>query len=252
MDKVNNRIGAAIETVLFDLDGTLADTAPDLAYALNTLRQEHERGPLPYPHIRGHVSRGGAALVRLGFGEDLDEDAFQRLRSRFLEIYAANLCVKTRLFPNMRDILREFEASGIKWGIVTNKPAWLTDPLVEALGLARRAVCVVSGDTTDERKPHPKPLLHACELANSDPLCCLYVGDDPRDIKAGNAAGMTTLVARYGYIREEEDPQRWGADGIIDEITELLAWLKPSNVPGAPPNGRKEVGWVKGRRDEPT
>ena len=221
----NSKINRYIRTILFDLDGTLADTAPDLAYALNTLLKENGLAPLPYEHIRNHVSRGGAALVRLGFGNNLGEVHFQRLRSRFLEIYQNNLCVQTHLFPGMHKVLAHLDQNDLKWGIVTNKVAWLTDPLIKALGLDQRTECIISGDTTDEKKPHPKPLLYACKVLNSLPQDSLYVGDDPRDIQAGNAAGMTTLVANYGYIHDDQSPEDWGADGIIEAVTELLNWL---------------------------
>lgn len=218
-------------TVLFDLDGTLADTAPDLAITLNKLLAEKGLPSLPYEHIRSHVSQGGAALIHLAFGDDLDEGTFQDLRVRFLNYYASNICVNTRLFPQMDSVLRHIEDNHMKWGVVTNKQAWLTDPLLQSLGLAQRAACIVSGDTTDKKKPHPKPLLHACKIANTRPERCLYLGDDPRDIEAGNAAGMTTLAVRYGYIHESNQPEQWGADGIIDDITELLDWLRPSLSP---------------------
>ena len=221
---------AYTETILFDLDGTLADTAPDLAYALNTLLQEEGRAALPYANIRNHVSRGGAAMVRLGFGENLPVSTFENLRARFLEIYGANLCVHTRLFPGMSEVLDHIEANNMKWGVVTNKLAWMTEPLIETLGLTRRASCIVSGDTTDERKPHPKPLLHACRRSQSSAQHCIYVGDDPRDIQAGNAAGMTTLVARYGYIDDSQSPEDWGANGIIDDVIELVDWLRPDPI----------------------
>jgi phosphoglycolate phosphatase len=215
----------AIDTVFFDLDGTLADTAPDLAYALNTVLQENGFDPLAYESIRHHVSQGGSALIRLGFGSDLEEANFTRLRIRFLEIYRANLCVQTRLFPGMHTILDYIEQYGMKWGVVTNKPAWLTDPLIRALALDQRAACIISGDTTNQKKPHPRPLLYACELVNCPPQLGLYVGDDPRDIQAGKAAGLTTLVARYGYIHQDHSPEQWGADGIIETVTDLLNWL---------------------------
>lgn len=218
---------AYTETILFDLDGTLADTAPDLAYALNQLLQEEGRAALPYASIRNHVSRGGAAMVRLGFGKNLRETEFEDLRMRFLTIYGANLCVKTRLFPGMAKVLDHIEANNMKWGVVTNKLAWMTEPLLEALGLTQRAACIVSGDTTDKLKPHPKPLLHACRSSRSSAQHCIYVGDDPRDIQAGNAAGMTTLIARYGYIDNGQSPEDWGADGIIDDVSDLVDWLHP-------------------------
>ncbi len=224
------KINQHIETILFDLDGTLADTAPDLAYALNTLLKESGLALLPYEHIRNHVSRGGAALIRLGFGDHLAEADFLRLHDRFLEIYQTNLCVQTRLFPGMHKVLAHIEQNDFKWGVVTNKLAWLTDPLIRALGLEQRTPCIVSGDTTEEKKPHPKPLLHACRVLNSLPQYCLYIGDDPRDIQAGKAAGMTTLVANYGYIHDDQLPEEWGADGIIEAVTELLNWLPTTSA----------------------
>ncbi|MGH8503046.1 MAG: HAD family hydrolase [Gammaproteobacteria bacterium] len=221
-----------IDTVLFDLDGTLADTAPDMIAALSRLSREQDRAPVNPAVARGHVSRGAAGLLRLAFGHDVLEDEFERLRTRFLQIYAADLCVETRLFPGMRETLGLIERLGLKWGVVTNKPAWLTDSLIDELGLTSRAACVISGDTTDQRKPHPKPLLHACACCASDAAQCVYVGDDPRDIQAGAAAGMTTLVALYGYIAQEQDPYTWGAHGVLADITELPAWLRANA--GAP------------------
>lgn len=213
--------------VLFDLDGTLADTAPDLADALNRLLVEQGRNPLPFDDIRCHVSRGGAALVRLGFGTDTAPGDFETLRARLLELYDRRLCVRTRLFPGMGDVLGTIERAGIRWGVVTNKPARFTEPLMDRLELAHRATCVVSGDTVDQRKPHPKPLLHACGVMDVAPGSCVYVGDDPRDVQAGNSAGMQTLVAGYGYIPPDSDPTTWGADGRIGHASDLLSWLLP-------------------------
>lgn len=216
----------SVTTVLLDLDGTLADTAPDLAYAVNRLREEEGREPLPFEALRDHVSHGSTAMVRIGFPEtNEDSDRFARLRQRFLEIYDQNLFLDTKLFPGMEALLAYLEKRGMKWGVVTNKPGWLTDPLMEALGLAERAACIVSGDTTQERKPHPLPLLHACEITRSLPMECLYVGDASRDIEAGRAANMHTLIALYGYIDETQRPHEWGADGMIHEPREILDWL---------------------------
>jgi phosphoglycolate phosphatase len=211
-----------VSTVLFDLDGTLADTAPDLAYALNLLLEEEGREPLPFARIRNQVSNGSTALVRLGFGEHPE---FERLRQRFLEIYSENLFLDSRLFPGMDALLAFIERRGMQWGIVTNKPAFLTDPLVARLGLDSRAACVVSGDTTAQRKPHPEPLFHACRQAGSPPVECVYVGDASRDIEAGRAADMQTLVALYGYIEADERPQEWGATAMIEEPRHILDWL---------------------------
>jgi phosphoglycolate phosphatase len=214
-----------IRTVLFDLDGTLADTAPDLAYALNTLLKEQHKPALPYETIRPVASHGAAGLIELGFGIARDTARFIPLRERFISIYRANLTRETRLFPNMPVLLDQLTARGLNWGIVTNKPAFLTDPLIEQLGLQEDAVCVVSGDTTANRKPHPEPMLHACQLAGSKPEECLYVGDAERDIEAGNAAGMQTLVALFGYIGAQEHPETWGASGMIRAPEEILNWL---------------------------
>jgi phosphoglycolate phosphatase len=216
----------AIRTVLFDLDGTLADTAPDLGFALNTLLAEHGKSALPYATIRPVASHGAAALIGLGFGIPPADPRFKPLRERFLEIYRANLARETRLFPGMRELLDALAARDINWGIVTNKPAFLTDPLIEHLDLMEEAVCRVSGDTTTNRKPHPEPMLHASRLAGSKPQECLYVGDAARDIEAGRAAGMKTLVARFGYIGEHDQPQSWGADGMIDQPADILNWIE--------------------------
>jgi N-acetyl-D-muramate 6-phosphate phosphatase len=214
-----------IRTVLFDLDGTLADTAPDLAYALNTLLGEHGRPTLPYLNIRPAASHGAAALIELGFGIERTDPHFPPLRERFLEIYRAHLTRETRLFPGMPELLDALAARGLNWGIVTNKPAFLTHPLVEQLGLQDDLACVVSGDTTANRKPHPEPMLHACQLAGSRPEECLYIGDAARDIEAGKAAGMQTLVALFGYIGADDHPERWGAHGLIQAPGEILDWL---------------------------
>jgi phosphoglycolate phosphatase len=214
-----------IRTILFDLDGTLADTAPDLAYALNTLLQEQGRATLAYERIRPEASHGAKALLRLGFGLAPGDAGYDALRTRFLEIYAANLTRETRLFDGMPQLLADIRARGMNWGIVTNKPKSLTDPLVEQLGIRRDAVCVVSGDTTANSKPHPEPMLHACRAAGSRPDQCLYVGDAARDIEAGRVAGMQTLVALFGYINTHDDPDSWGADGMIRHPREVLDWL---------------------------
>ena len=213
-----------IRTVLFDLDGTLADTAPDLAHTLNTLLVEEGRAALAYETIRPEVSHGAGALVRLGFGDVTDEE-FERLRRRFLALYAENLVRETRLFPGMNELLSELKRRGLNWGIVTNKPAFLTEPLMARLGLSWPPASIVSGDSTGNRKPHPEPMLLACTQAGSEPAQCLYVGDAERDIEAGRRAGMRTLVALFGYISKEERPERWGADGFIHVPREVLDWL---------------------------
>lgn len=219
-------LSSAYRTVLFDLDGTLADTAPDLAYALNCLLREQERAPLPYEVIRPVVSHGATALVKLGFSLSPDEPVFAALRDRLLSLYQQHLARETRLFEGMAELLNEIEQLNMNWGVVTNKPAFLTRPLMGALGLAERAACIVSGDTTANRKPHPEPLLHACRLTGSEAAQCLYVGDAERDIRAGKEAGMATLVAMFGYIDAKDKPETWGADGLITNPAAVIAWIK--------------------------
>lgn len=216
---------ARVRTVLFDLDGTLADTAPDLAYALNTLLEEEAKTKLPFETIRPAASHGGIALIKLGFGLSPDDPAFNRLRQRFLDIYQQNIARETRIFDGMQAILDELENRQLNWGVVTNKPGFLTEPLMDQLAIREKAVCIISGDSTPNRKPHPEPLLYACTRAGSEPAQCLYVGDAERDIVAGHNAGMQTLVALYGYIAEEDDPAAWGADGMINHPKDILDWL---------------------------
>ena len=216
----------SLRTVLFDLDGTLADTAPDMAHALNLLLKEKDYEPLPFDTIRPWVSHGGLALVRLGFGEERGDVELENLRQRFLEIYAENLCRETHLFPGIAQLLAMLSENGFNWGVVTNKPRYLTEPLVAQLTIQPPPACIVSGDTTTNRKPHPEPMLLACKQAGSDPHECLYVGDAERDIHAGKQAGMKTLVALFGYITDSEDPETWGADGMIRAPMEVFDWLK--------------------------
>jgi len=222
---MNSSHSSGIRTVLFDLDGTLADTAPDLAYALNCLLQEQQRTPLPFEVIRPVVSHGATALVKLGFSIDSDDSDFAPLRERLLSLYQQHLARETQLFQGMAELLDTIEARGMNWGVVTNKPAFLTQPLMAALGLAERAACIVSGDTTTRRKPHPDPLLHGCRLAGSEAEQCLYVGDAERDIRAGNQAGMTTLVALFGYLGPQDRPETWGASGLVSDPSAIIQWI---------------------------
>ncbi len=215
-----------LKTVLFDLDGTLADTAPDLADALNTVLLNNNKDTLPFEQIRPMVSHGGMALVSLGFGIEPEHPEFEPLRQQLLEIYASGIANKTRLFPGMAELLDFIESAGMNWGVVTNKPAWLTNPLLDALQLSRRTVSIVSGDTLAERKPHPLPLLHACEQAGSQGFECVYVGDAERDIVAGHKAGMKTIVALFGYIGTDDRPDTWGADALLETPQEIQEWLQ--------------------------
>jgi phosphoglycolate phosphatase len=210
--------------LLLDLDGTLLDTAPDMGAALNALRAEHGREPLPYGAIRAQVSHGSPALVRLGF-PGVATAEHERLRRRFLELYHQMLSVGTKIFPGFESVLASLEAGGVPWGIVTNKPGWLTAPLLVALGLERRAGCVVAGDTLPLRKPRPEPLWHGAALIEVAPDACVYVGDTERDVIAGRAAGMGTVAVRYGYRAEDDDPATWLPDGVVDAPAELLDWV---------------------------
>jgi phosphoglycolate phosphatase len=212
------------DALLLDLDGTLLDTAPDMGGALNRLRVERGLVPLEPEVIRPVVSHGAARLVELGFPGSSGPFA-EQLRLRFLELYAANVADGTRLFAGFEAVLATVEARCLPWGVVTNKPAWLTGPLLAALGLDRRAACVVSGDTVAERKPHPLPLLHAARLIGVEAIHCIYVGDAERDVQAGRAAGMTTVVAAYGYLADGDDPRQWRPHGIVETPGELIAWL---------------------------
>ncbi len=218
-----------ISSVFFDLDGTLADTAPDLAAALNQILQEQNKPALPLESIRPAVSLGGNAMIKLAFAMEEDDPEFDELRQRFLEIYHQRLHQDTHVFPGIGKALDYIESNNMIWGVVTNKPEWLTHPVMEQLNLTQRTACIVSGDTTEFRKPHPGPMLYACELAKCVPETSLYVGDALRDIEAGRAAGMKTLIADYGYIAKDENPETWNADGSISEPEEIIDWLEKEN-----------------------
>jgi len=217
---------ACMRLVLFDLDGTFADTAPDMAYALNRTLELHGRQHIPLDIIRPHVSHGGIALIRLGFELEPDHPDFPDLRQPFLDFYRSNLTRGTRLFPGIQSLIDQLGARSIAWGIVTNKPGWLTDPLMEQLQITPRATCIVSGDTTVKAKPHPEPIIYACNLAGIQPVETLYVGDAERDIIAGNRAGTRTLTALFGYIGDSDRPEQWQADGAISHPMQILDWLE--------------------------
>lgn len=211
--------------VLFDLDGTFADTAHDLAFALNETLRQFGREPLPFETIRPVVSHGGVALIRLGFGLGPDDEGYMPRREHLLRVYQDNIARETRLFDGMEQVIDALEAHGIPWGIVTNKPSWLTDPLMAKLGLAERARAIVSGDTCPNNKPHPEPVEHGCRLLGVEPGRCLYVGDAGRDIEAGRAAGSPTVAALFGYLMPGDDPADWHADFQIDHPLALLDLL---------------------------
>jgi len=214
-----------VKAVLFDLDGTFADTAPDLAAALNHTRATRHLPPLPLETIRPQASHGSRGLLKTGFGIEPDAPDYGALRDIFLDYYARNICVHTRLFAGMAELVAALEQRGIKWGIVTNKPHRYTVPLMQALGYAERAACLISGDTCTLAKPHPDPLLKACEIIGVTPGQCLYLGDDLRDMQAANAAAMRGIIARYGYIGDDAQLDNWEAHGIIGTPTELIGCL---------------------------
>jgi 2-phosphoglycolate phosphatase len=214
-----------IRAILLDLDGTLADTAGDLASALNRLRAEHRKAPLPLELTRPHTSSGARGLLKVGFDLDPDDGRYAPMRDRFLDLYEQALCVHTQLYAGMAEVLDELERRRVAWGIVTNKLRRFTDPLVRELRLHTRAACVVSGDTTPRAKPPPDPLLHAAEVIRVAPAACLYVGDDLRDVQGARAAGMPVIAAGWGYLGEDGDPATWGADAVLAHPAEILGYL---------------------------
>lgn len=214
-----------LEAVLFDLDGTLADTAPDLGAAANFLLQAQGRPQKPLAELRPYTSHGVRGLLQAAFGITPEDPDYEQLSHRFLEYYAENLCVATSLFPGIADLLDALEANGIAWGIVTNKRQRYTDPLVRLLDLSPRTPCVVSGDTTPEAKPSARPILYACKLLGCNPEKSLYIGDDLRDILAGRAAGCTTVAVSYGYLGHNGPITSWGADMIVDHPDQLAGYI---------------------------
>ncbi len=216
-----------LHAILFDLDGTLLDTAPEMVDALNVVRVEQGLAPLAFEEVRPSVSHGSTRLINVGF-PGADPQRFADLQSRFLQIYAAGVGLRTHLFSGMEPVLEELSNRGLNLGVVTNKPAWLTDPLLARLDLRDRFACVVSGDTVSERKPHPLPMLHAAKLAGVGAANCIYVGDAERDVQAAHAAGMPALVATYGYLRTDENWQAWGGEGAVAQPADLLDWLDRS------------------------
>ncbi|MDE2442170.1 MAG: HAD-IA family hydrolase [Betaproteobacteria bacterium] len=214
-----------LEAVLFDLDGTLADTAPDLGESVNVLLQEEGYPAKPLEILRPYTSQGVRGLLKAGFDIDSTHPTYEYRSRRFLELYLERLCKATRLFQGIPELLDALEAHHLVWGIVTNKRMRFTDPLVAQLGLTPRTTCVVCGDTTAEAKPSPLPILHACRLLDCEPERTLYVGDDRRDIVAGKAAGCLTVAVSYGYLGDSGPLHTWGADLIIDHPDELASYI---------------------------
>jgi N-acetyl-D-muramate 6-phosphate phosphatase len=221
-----------IKAVLFDLDGTLADTAPDLAYAINTMRAARGMPPLPLAATRPVTSLGARGLLNVGFGVGPDDPSYSGLREEFLRLYEENICRETRLFPGAGQLLDAIETRGARWGVVTNKIERLARLLLGTLDLTSRASCIIGGDTAARAKPHPEPLLAACSVMGLKTGECIYVGDDRRDVEAGQAAGMKVAAARWGYLNGGQ-PESWNADWIVEQPGDVLRLLLPA-PPSAP------------------
>ena len=216
-----------IDAVFFDLDGTLADTCPDMARTVNVMRERRGLAPVAEAYVRPHVSRGARGMILAAFEIAAEHPDFTAMRDEFLEIYAANLCIGTRLFPGMDALLDRLDRSGVAWGVVTNKFERLARPVVEAL-VGKRAAVIVGGDTCARAKPHPDPLLHAARTVGVAPARALYVGDDERDVQAARAAGMQVVVAGYGYLGDGAPPAAWHADAVLDSPAALDVWIRNS------------------------
>lgn len=216
---------APLAAVFFDLDGTLADTATDLSLPINAMREAQGLPALQLAELRPHASHGARGLIGKGLGLGPDHPRYETLRLDFLARYEAAMVVHTQLFEGMHDVLAALDAQGIRWGVVSNKVERYVRPIMKALGVLDRSVSAVGGDTTPHAKPHPEPLLHAARLAGVDPLACVYVGDDIRDVHAGRAAGMATVAAAYGYCSDGAPVSEWGADALIHHPLELLGPL---------------------------
>jgi len=214
-----------VEAVLFDLDGTLADTAPDLGGAVNRMRERRGLAPLPIERLRPVASAGARGMLSVGFAVKPDDPGYEGLRDEFLDEYAAALDRDSRLFEGVPACLEALTARGLRWGVVTNKATRFTLPVLAGLGLADGAAVVIAGDTTPHAKPHPAPLLEACARLKIEPQRAVYVGDDLRDMQAARAAGMPAIAAAYGYLGEGPDVRRWPHDAVIDSPEALLPLL---------------------------
>ncbi len=218
-------LGFVPQAVFFDLDGTLADTAEDLAAPVNAMRAERGLEPLPLAQLRPYASMGARGLILRGLGVEREAPEFEALRLDFLQRYEQAMCVRTRLFEGMAQVLEALDTAGMRWGVVSNKVERYVRPIMESLGVLERSAAAVGGDTTAFAKPHPQPLLHAARIASVDPRRCVYIGDDLRDVEAGRAAGMATVAAAYGFCGDASPPHTWGADALIERPIELISVL---------------------------
>lgn len=219
-----------IRAVLFDLDGTLVDSAPDLAGAVDGMRVKRGLPSLPLVDYRPMAGAGARGMLGIAFGLAPDHPDFNDLREEFFVAYEGRLTQETQVFHGIPELLATLTQRGLPWGVVTNKASRFTVPLTQAMSLFRTAGAIVCGDTTPHAKPHPAPLLEAARLLGLDPACCMYVGDDERDIVAGLAAGMATVAATYGYLGQQSDVSRWGAHAVIHSPAELQQLLQFSTL----------------------
>ncbi len=226
-----NSSKSSVSCVLFDLDGTLLDTAPDMLHALNAVLRAENHQELTLDEILSTASHGSAAMLSFAFGKEQNKEDVSRRQKLFLNRYVENICIDTTLFSGMENVLDELEQQAIHWGVVTNKPSYLTMALLDKIGLLKRLCSVISGDTLATNKPSPEPLFAAASECGALASECIYVGDAQRDIEAANRAGMLSLLASYGYIGENDQPETWQANGIISAPEEILDWLEYTGTP---------------------
>ena len=219
-----------INSILFDLDGTLLDTAPDLAAALNAVLVAQQHKPLPLASIRPVISEGASGLLKLGFKITDQDYRLPNLRKQFIAYYSQNICKHTQLFPDINTVIHYLQKNHLSWGIVTNKSMALTTKLINHFPLLKTAQCIIAGDTLEYSKPHPKPLLHACECISCIPENCVYIGDAKRDIEAANAAKLHSLIALYGYIPSKKEAKSWKASAMVDTPLAIIDWLNLKNL----------------------
>ena len=215
-----------LSCVLFDLDGTLVDTAPDLIACLNHALSRHGFPAVAGDRIKPFISYGAAAMIKASLGQSATDQLQKTILETMLDHYQHNIAEHTVFFSGMPETLNAIEALGLKWGVVTNKRERFTRPLMDALKLTRRAACIISGDTTANSKPHPEPMLAGCKQANVSPAECVYIGDASHDIAAGKSVGMKTLAALYGYLKPDDIPATWGADAYIEHPEQINSWIK--------------------------
>ena len=215
---------AQIHTVLFDLDGTLVNTAPDLVNALNAVLERNNHPAVPIADVSPLISTGAAGMLGYALG-DIPEQRKQLLVNELVEQYHSHIADHSHLYPGMDNILQQLEQRGLKWGVVTNKVTRLTESLLDQLDLTNRAACIISGDTTTHSKPHPAPLLEACRITDTSPNNCVYIGDAKSDIRAAQRAMMPSLAAAYGFIGADDQPQNWGANAVVHNANQILDWV---------------------------